>query len=311
MGEPNMPGDPLPSARPHARLADYTTFGLGGPCRTLWPCATPDQLTAALSKLRQQAVPYALMGGGSNLLVDDTGLDLSVVRYFSTQPDIQINGNQVLVSGATLLDALAATTAAAGLDGVVYCSGIPGTVGGAVVGNAGAFGQQIGDVVAYIDYLEADGTRRQLPGTELGFAYRQSNLRSRGGVVLAAALQLRPGNVTALQAQREERLQLRRAKHPDWRTEPCIGSIFRNIEPTSAAGRRQAAGWFLEQAGAKSMRVGGAYVYPKHANIIVRTPDGTAHDVKDLADRMQAAVRAAFGFTLHREVILWGDFAGI
>lgn len=311
MGERNMPADPLPNALPRARLADYTTFGLGGPCRALWPCATPDQLAAALSKLHQQRVPYALMGGGSNLLVDDAGLDLAVVRYFSTQPAIQISGDQVLVSGATLLDALAATTAAAGLDGLVYCSGIPGTVGGAVVGNAGAFGRQIGDVVAYIDYLEPDGTRRQLPGTELGFAYRQSNLRSREGVVLTVALQLRRGAPEALQAERKALLLLRRAKHPDWRTEPCIGSIFRNIEPTSAAGRRQAAGWFLEQAGAKSMRVGGAYVYPGHANIIVRTPDGTARDVKVLSDRMQAAVRAAFGFTLQREVVLWGGFAGV
>jgi len=291
-----------------ARLADYTTFALGGPCRALWTCTTPDQLQQTVCALQAQATPYLLIGGGSNLLVDDAGIDTVVVRFFSDEPTIEWAGTTVTVSGATRLDHLAGATAAAGLAGVVCGSGIPGTVGGAIVGNAGAFGQQIGDVVETVECLAPDGSSLTLSRDELGFAYRTSNLRHRQLVVLRARLRLTAADAAALEQERADILALRRAKHPDWRTEPCIGSIFRNIEPSSAAGRRQAAGWFLEQAGAKDLRVGGAFVYPRHANIIVRRPEGTAHDVKELAARMQAVVRAQFGFDLQYEVTFIGDF---
>ena len=285
-----------------ACLADYTTFALGGPCRALWACTKPDELQAVVRTLQAAAAPYLLIGGGSNLLIDDAGLDVVVVRYFSDEPHIEWAGNTVTVSGATRLDHLARDTAAAGLAGVVCGSGIPGTVGGAIVGNAGAFGQQIGDVVEEVECLAPDGSRQTLSRAELGFAYRYSNLRHRRLVVLSARLRLQPTDSAELNRERARILELRRAKHPDWRTEPCIGSIFRNIEPSSAAGRRQAAGWFLEQAGTKAMRVGGAYVYPRHANIIVRDPAGTAHDVKELSGRMHQAVRDRFGLDLQYEV---------
>ena len=111
-----------------------------------------------------------------------------------------------------------------------------------------------------------------------------------------------------MKMERERITELRRTKHPDWRTMPCAGSVFRNIEPTSAAERRQAAGWFLEEAGAKNFRVGGARLFEKHANIIIADADATARDVFDLTKMMVAAVQEKFGFKLEREVTLLGDF---
>jgi UDP-N-acetylmuramate dehydrogenase len=213
------------------------------------------------------------------------------------------------VSGATLLDHLARWAVGAGLEGVNMCSGIPGTVGGAVIGNAGAFGRQIGDVLESVLLMDPQGTVSRCPAQDLELAYRRTRLQAGGEVVLSARLRLVPGDAVRLQTEREEILALRREKHPDWHREPCIGSIFRNIEPTSKAGRRQAAGWFLEQAGVKDMRVGGAFIYPKHANIIVRDPQGTASDVHDLSLRMAEAVQTRFGLRLEREVRFLGDFS--
>ena len=143
----------------------------------------------------------------------------------------------------------------------------------------------------------------------LGFAYRHSRLqnerRNRGD----RCSELETGDPVELGKQRDEILDLRRQKHPDWRKQPTAGSFFKNIEPTSAAERRQAAGWFLEQAGAKSMRVGGARVFEKHANIIVTEGDCRAQDVLDLSRQMAAAVKAKFGFDLAPRYACWAGLS--
>ena len=295
--------------RPQAPLADYTTFRLGGPCPVLVTCATPEQLTLALAALRAARQEVVLLGGGSNVLVSDEGLPQVVVRYLSDQPQIRRTADGAEVSGSTLLDDLAAWTVAAGLDGLVTASGIPGTVGGAVAGNAGAFGWQISEAVQTVQLLDPNGRARTVPGSDLGYAYRSSRLPASGEVAVSVRLRLAPGDPAALGQQREEKLDLRRRKHPDWRVLPTAGSFFKNVAPTSAVGRRQAAGWLLEQAGALTLRVRGACPFAQHANIIVRDGDGTAQDVLDLARQMAAAVRQKFGVVLEREVRLLGRFA--
>ena len=289
-------------------LAPLTTFQLGGPCRRLMECRDPDSLKNTLRTLIRDRTPYVLIGGGSNLLIADEGVDVVVVRYFADEPLVEGNGAEVEVSGATILDHLVRAAVDRGLDGVTTCSGIPGTVGGAIVGNAGAFGKQIGDVLESVEVMNAAGDVYRVAGPDLAFAYRRSRLQQSGEVVVSARLRLHPADRAGLLEERESLLALRREKHPDWRREPCIGSIFRNIEPTSAAGRRQAAGWFLEEAGAKELRVGGAYVYPKHANIIIKGKDGTARDVFELSRLMAQAVRDRFELDLVREVRFLGRF---
>ena len=127
-----------------------------------------------------------------------------------------------------------------------FCSGIPGTVGGAIAGNAGAFGRQIGDVVESLRLLEGNGRLREVGADELGFGYRSSILKETAGIVLDAVLKLKPEEIHIMEKERARIMDLRRSKHPDWQTMPCAGSIFRNIDPTSAAERRQAAGWSAE-----------------------------------------------------------------
>lgn len=294
---------------PQARLSAFTTFRLGGPCRELFDCATAGEVREAAGILAARGEPFLLIGGGSNLLVSDRGLGTSVIRFASDVPDVREEDGALLVGAATGLEDFARITVERGLEGLVCCSGIPGTVGGAIVGNAGAFGEQIGDHLESVVLLDRTGAIRVVPAGELGFTYRHSRLQDSGDVVLEARFALRPGDRAALLARRAEILALRAAKHPDWHTTPTAGSFFKNIEPTSKAGRRQAAGWFLEQAGAMGLRVGGAHAFGKHANIIVADPGCAAEDVRRLSEQMAALVLEKFGLRLEREVKLLGDFA--
>jgi UDP-N-acetylmuramate dehydrogenase len=292
-----------------ALLSQYTTFGLGGRCPALLDCPDAEALCAAVQRLVEAGIDFEVIGQGSNLLVSDAGIESVVLRYCAEEhPVVSVDGCCVRVSGNTLLNDLACTAIEHGVGDLSFCCGIPGTVGGAIAGNAGAFGRQIGDVVESVRLMDKSGTIREVAREELEFAYRSSALKLSGAVVLEALLRVERCDIEAMRSERDEIVALRRSKHPDWRETPCAGSVFRNIEPTSAAGRRQAAGWFLEQAGAKAFRVGGAHLFDKHANIIVADPDATAADVYRLSEMMIAAVREKFGFELTREIKLLGTF---
>lgn len=294
----------------HEPLHAYTTFQLGGPCRRLVTCASPMALIEVLRTLAAHPEPYVLMGGGSNLLVSDHGYDGTVVRFSRETFTARNKNGKVTVSACSSLDALARYCAEEGLDGLGCCTGIPGTVGGAIVGNAGAWGRQIGDVLESVILVLRNGELTEAKAEQLEFGYRRSRLQSIPAFVAGARFRLREGSSEALLRERREILEKRAERHPDWKQMPCAGSIFRNIEPTSAADRRQAAGGYLEQAGAKEMRVGGARVFEKHANIIIKGPGCTAQNVRDLVAEMQRAVREKFGLELVREVRLLGRFDG-
>jgi UDP-N-acetylmuramate dehydrogenase len=290
-------------------LRAYTTFQLGGSCPAVIDCPDADTLADTARLLHEHSVPFIVIGQGSNLLISDDGIDSVVLRYCSDDaPDVEARENRVVVSGNTLLDDLVRITIKLGLGDLSYCSGIPGTVGGAIAGNAGAFGRQIGDVIETVELLDGQGSRREAVAEELSFDYRTSSLKKTSDVVLSAVLKLQPEDIRTMEKERSRILDLRRTKHPDWRTMPCAGSVFRNIEPTSAAERRQAAGWFLEEAGAKDFKVGGAHLFEKHANIIIAGSDATASDVAQLMDEMVAAVQDKFDFRLEREIRLLGVF---
>lgn len=290
------------------RLAAYTTFRLGGPCRALVTCGTRRELVKAIHDLGEVGESFTLIGGGSNLLVSDRGLDQVVVRYYSEKPLVVREGNNLVVQASTLVDDLVVKSVQEGLDGLVCCTGIPGTVGGALAGNAGAFGEQIGDRLLSATLLDRNGNEWDVTPDELEFGYRCSKLQRTEAVVVAARFRLRPGERTRLREHRQEILQMRAARHPDWTRIPTAGSFFKNIEPTSKAERRQAAGWFLEQAGAKALQVGGARPYEKHANIIIAERGCKAADVFALSLQMAAAVKERFGIVLEREVRLLGEF---
>lgn len=295
-----------------AALADYTTFQLGGTCPLLVDCQRPEELQLAWRLATDAGAPVRLIGGGSNLLVSEHGLPECILRFADGEANVRGQDGSWELPASVAFDRLAECAAAHGVGGLLQASGIPGTLGGAVVGNAGAFGWQIGDSVESVELLEPDGTITQTSPEALGFAYRYSDLRDSGRVVLRVRVRAeRTRSIEEAQAERLRILELRAEKHPNLQTDPCAGSFFRNIEPTSSAGRRQAAGWFLERAGAKGMRVGGAAVFAKHANIIVKADDRCkASDVQALSLQMAALVQQEFSLTLVPEVRAIGVFPG-
>ncbi len=289
------------------RLSQFTTFRLGGPCRELATVADAAAAADALRDWNAAGRAWRVMGGGSNLLVADAGIPECVLRIAAESPDCRLAADGTLeTSAAAPLDALAEFAAATGRGGVGFASGIPGTVGGGLCGNAGAFGRQLGDVLDRVEILTRAGESRQLPRSALDFAYRASSLPQLGAVVVRAWFRTEAGDRAKLRAEREEILALRREKHPDWRTDPTAGSFFKNLPPAHPGEPRRAAGKYLEQVGAKGMRAGAAYVFAKHANILIAGPGATARDVAALAGRMAAAVREKFGFDLEPEVRFWG-----
>ena len=287
-------------------LTDYTTFRLGGPCRELIAVSDAKAAKDILCGWRAAGIPWRVMGGGSNLLVADAGIPEAVLRISSELPDCRLDDGQICVSAGTALDALARFAAEEGRAGLGFASGIPGTVGGGVCGNAGAFGSALGDVLDRVAVLTRAGEKQILLREALEFGYRRSALQSTGSVVVRAWFRAAAGDRAKLRTEREEILAARRTKHPDWRVLPTAGSFFKNLPPGSDGGVRRAAGKYLEQAGAKAMREGGAYVFEKHANIIVAGPGATARDVARLSSRMAEAVKEMFGFELEPEVRFWG-----
>lgn len=295
-------------ARNNAILAEYTTFRIGGPCRQLIECGCAAAVEEAAAYLAARKVPFMLIGGGSNLLVSDDGVAVAVLRFVSRDLQLEVHGETLWVEGGCEVDAVAAWAAENGWAGLEFLTGIPGTVGGAVAGNAGAFGRQIGDTLVSARVMSRDGRVGEVAAADLGFAYRRSRLQKTGEMVLGVKLRVMRGDRARLRDERARILTMRLERHPDWRAVPTAGSFFKNIEPTSAAQRRQAAGWFLEQVGAKNMRVGRAYVFEKHANIIVAEPGASASEVLTLAHQMAQAVWRTFQVKLEPEVRLVGDF---
>ncbi|NKB23154.1 MAG: UDP-N-acetylmuramate dehydrogenase [Kiritimatiellae bacterium] len=293
-----------------ALLSRYTTFQLGGPCSCVITCKTPEQLQRIVQGLSHDQNSFVVMGSGSNILVSDQGFQGTILRYVGDDPFITQRDDEVDVWGSTLLDDFAKYTSEQGLDGLMCCTGIPGTVGGGLVGNAGAWGEQIADLLVTVSLMDRSGETREVAPETLGFMYRSSFLQECDDIVVSAKFKLSKRDRYMLLEKRQEILQMRAEKHPDLQENPCIGSFFRNIEPTSKAGRRQAAGWFLNQVGAKKMCVGGACVFSKHANIIIKSKGCTAQDVYDLALKMKREVKEKFNLDLIREVRLLGVFDG-
>ncbi len=290
-------------------LEFHTTFRIGGPCPLLIHCAATDHLIAVIRYLAQHNIDYLVIGDGSNILVSDTGTAMVMVHCVSGTPQIIRQSNQLRVTASTRFDDLVQYTVANGIDKFFNCSGIPGTVGGAIAGNAGAFGWQIADALIGLQIIDRQGELRTVSMRDLGFRYRHSDIGNLGYTILNAVFAVATADHHDITRERQRILALRRQKHPDVNVIPTAGSFFKNIEPTSQAERRQAAGYFLELAGAKDMRVGGAAVFTKHANIIVRnSPDCTAQDIADLSVMMSQAVRNKFGIELQREVKLVGKF---
>ncbi|MCD4780991.1 MAG: UDP-N-acetylmuramate dehydrogenase [Candidatus Omnitrophica bacterium] len=289
-------------------LSKLTTFRIGGPAQGLIWTQTSDQMLKTIEGCNHLKIPFYVLGWGSNILVSDDGLDCLVIKYATSSFNLEDDQQLIRIDACQNLDTFVAYTARQGSLDATFLSGIPGTIGGAIVGNAGAFGRQIGDILFDATVQTKKGEIKTLPPSAFDFQYRSSSLKTSGDVALWVRFKKNPCRPADLQKQRDKILFLRRQKHPDLHLTPSAGSFFKNIEPSSNAGRRQAAGWFLEKAGVKNLHVGDAVVFKKHANIIINQGSATAKDVLQLSEHMAQSVKNKFNIILQPEVHLLGPF---
>jgi UDP-N-acetylmuramate dehydrogenase len=295
-------------------LRHHTTFRIGGPADFYFAGRTPDQMVVALRTAKELGLQVFLLGGGSNLLVSDEGFRGLVLR--NAIEDVEFDGTAAHVGcGVDFLELIYQCRDRA-LSGLEFAAGIPGSVGGAIYGNAGCYGQDIGSFTIECTHTSLDGVLVETrPASWYEFAYRDSRLKRDPRVLLTCLLQFQKGDRAEIQKVIDEKLEVRRVKHPQWRVEPTAGSYFKNLPPDwqmpgakhSPGTRRVPAGQLLDEVGCRGLRVGDAMVYAKHANILVNAGRATARDVLQLAEIMKARVRAKFGVELEEEVMFLGE----
>lgn len=280
-------------------LSALSSFGIGGPADFFFEARTEADLEMAVALAVTETYPFYVIGGGNNVLFDDAGYRGLLIR--NRLEGIVREEGRIRVLSGTGLPAILQETFSAGLAGLEFLAGIPGTVGGAVYGNAGAYGWSIGDVLETATLLRQGGERKTMTREALAFSYRDSALkRGERGVVLDAVLLCSPGDTLASEAMIRDILEKRRSKHPPLGT-ACAGSYFKNS--CSSTGERIMAGQLLEQAGARGLAVGEAAVYEKHCNFIVNKGNAGSRDVLLLAEELKDRVYRKFGVRLEEEVI--------
>ena len=292
-------------------LARYTRFEIGGPARILADAASEAALTEVLSAIEESGEQCAVIGGGTNLVASDRGYPGVVVRY--TNSALEFAGDAVTVAAGAVLQNLVDASIDQGLKGLETMTGIPGWAGGAVYGNAGAYGHSIQERVTGVRFLEK-GRVREISNAECEFAYRESRFKRRKDwVILSVTLRLESGDAQELRATASGILKIRNEKYPP--AMRCAGSIFKNLlwcDLTEAVralvpaavvreGKVPSA-YFLEQAGAKGLRRGGVRVADYHANLIYNEGGGTADEVGELIAELKRRVGGQFGLDLEEEV---------
>jgi len=278
-------------------LDKYTSFGIGGPADIMvFPEGAAD-VQAALRLCREERVPYLVLGGGSNLLVRDGGFRGVVLHLEGVFTQLNVEGKRVWAGAGVRLSRLVAFCSTLALSGVECLAGVPGTVGGAVRGNAGAFGGSIADHLVAVRLLTREGDEHVFSRDRMEFSYRRSSLPE-GCIILEAAFDLEQGDTGEIRRRISANLVQRNRGQPvEWRS---AGSVFKN-PPGEYAGR------LVEKAGLKGVRVGGACISPKHGNFIINLGGATATDILALIDLMQRQVREKMQVELELEVRVVGE----
>ena len=283
----------------HEPMARHTTMRVGGPAEILFSPASEGELLFAVREAKRAGAPFRIIGNGSNLLVLDGGLPGLTIRLGEAFSKISVDGNQIRAQAGALLSRVAAAARDASLTGLEFASGIPGTIGGGVYMNAGAYGGQLSDVFEGCRALDPEtGIISALGSAEMALGYRESAALSRGLIVTEAAFRLTAGDRSAIQAKMDDLSARRREKQP--LNLPSAGSTFKRPEG-------HFAGALIEQAGLKGLRVGGACVSEKHAGFVVNDRGATAMDVLDLIRLVQARVLEHSGVRLETEVRILGE----
>jgi UDP-N-acetylmuramate dehydrogenase len=281
-------------------LRDYSHFRIGGPADYFLEAKTVSELRTAIQSAREYSFPYYLVGGGHNLLFDDEGFrGLIIKNEVCGIKQKEKKGGIETLSG-TPLASFVQFMMDQGLEGLEFMAGIPGTVGGAVFGNAGAFGQSVGNYLKRALLLQETGEEVEVKRDYFEFSYRHSFLKKKHDILLSAVFALEPGDKKKIRDRIEGNLKKRKEKHPPWET-ACAGSYFKN--PVLPDGTKVPAGYLLEQVGAKSARIGDAAVFSGHSNFLINLGRARAQDVLLLAQELKEKVKGKFGVELEEEVI--------
>ncbi len=278
-------------------MSAHTTFAIGGPADIFVEPADENDLAGAVGLTREAEAPLLTIGSGSNLLVADAGIEGVVIKILENMSASAREGHRLRAEAGVVLDDLCERARAEGLGGLEHFAGIPGTVGGAVYMNAGAFGHEVLEIADEVRVLDSQGGQHTLGPRDIKRGYRRTSLMESDMIVTGATLALQPADGGAL----AERMREVRAHRAD-RIPPgvrCAGSVFKNPKPL-------VAGRLLEEAGCKGLRVGGAVVSSLHANVILNDGGARAQDVVSLMREMRARVRERCAMELEPEVILRG-----
>lgn len=280
------------------KMAAHTTWQIGGPAKLFAQVTDKAELIEALASADKQGVPVYVIGNGSNLLFSDKGYDGMVVKLRGNFTGLHIKHNVIVAEAGVKLASIVNIARERSLEGIAFAAGIPGTVGGAVVMNAGSQDGTISDIIETVTIYNPQGEIETLGSPEFKFGYRATNVKAKG-IVLGASFRLEPGEPHVVTQEIVTALDKKRRTQPmEART---AGSVFRNPPHKHAA-------VLIEESGCKGMKVGGAVVSRMHANFIINVGGATARDVVQLMDEVTAAVKNKTGVELEREVELVGEF---
>ena len=280
-------------------MKKHTTFRVGGNADYFVMPSNADEVKRIIELCRQNDMPYYILGNGSNLLVSDKGYRGVIVQLYKEMSQIQVVGERVKAQAGALLSKVGSAALEAGLQGFEFAAGIPGTVGGAVVMNAGAYGGEMKDVLVEVTVLSANGEIRTLTNEELELGYRTSIIAKEHYIVLEAEFELRAGDKEEIRAKMDELKTQRVTKQP--LEYPSAGSTFKRPEGYFA-------GKLIQDAGLRGFQIGGAQVSEKHCGFVINKDNATAADIVELMQQVSEKVMREFGVKLEPEVKRLGEF---
>lgn len=279
-------------------LKNHTSFKIGGPAEEFSEVTSIEEICTLIKYAKEKGIPYMIMGNGSNLLVSDKGVKGLVIKISKGFDTVEILGEKIVAKAGILLSKLANIAAENGLSGLEEVSGIPGTLGGGIYMNAGAYGGELKDVIERVTYL-SDGEIKVAEKDDLDFGYRHSRFSGTEDIILSAELSLKKADISEIREKMADFKERRCSKQP--LSMPSAGSTFKRPEGYFA-------GKLIEDAGLKGFSIGGAQVSEKHSGFVVNTGDATAEDVLNLIKHIQNTVYDKFGVKLETEVKVVGEF---
>ena len=280
-------------------MSQHTTFKIGGPADYFLMPDKGEDVGRVIKICKEKEIPYFILGNGSNLLVGDGGYRGTVIQIYRNMSSVTVEGNEITAQAGALLSAVAAAAKNASLTGFEFAGGIPGTIGGAVVMNAGAYGGEMKDVLTEVTVMNAEGDIFTLPTEELELGYRTSIIKTAGYIVLEAKIRLKEGDPEVIRETMKDLTIRRTTKQP--LEYPSAGSTFKRPEGYFA-------GKLIMDSGLAGYQVGGAQVSEKHCGFVINAGDATARDVRTLMDNVRYIVYKKYGVTLEPEVKFLGEF---